>query len=346
MRTALYYSRDGFSKESLPLGNSVFVGKKSSRDLIVETSITVTYPQTLSIRIYGWSAPNAAVNFFTRDVEFGGVMAEPEQPEYANNQGNEPVISTEGEGERSITATAIFDFSGTWTCPPNVFKVTVECWGGGGKGGSASGNNRAGGGGGGGGYSRLVDYTVVPGNNYTVTVGTGGTTLANGTVTNGGNSWFFNASTVLARGGTSVAENATAGGAGGAIGIGTVTYSGGNGATAVVGSYGGGGGSSGGSAINGNPGNTYLGGLAPVGGGKGGDGHLETTAFPSGDGSDGEVPGGAGGGALCQTGGNNYIGGDGANGRVVITYCVIPTQYTVTGGGSYCANGSGVAVVK
>jgi len=77
MRTALYYSRDGFSKESLPLGNSVFVGKKSSRDLIVETSITVTYPQTLSIRVYGWSAPNAAVSFFTRDVELTGATRGP-----------------------------------------------------------------------------------------------------------------------------------------------------------------------------------------------------------------------------------------------------------------------------
>lgn len=77
MRTAVYYSTDGFKDQSVPLGNSVFVGRKSSRDLIVETNLTIKYPSTLSIRIYGWSAPSPAVTFFTRDVEFSGRVKGP-----------------------------------------------------------------------------------------------------------------------------------------------------------------------------------------------------------------------------------------------------------------------------
>lgn len=71
MRIAVHYSLDEFQTQSIPIGHGVFVGKNSSRDLHVETDITVKYPQILSIRIYGWSAP-ATVNFFTRNVEFNG----------------------------------------------------------------------------------------------------------------------------------------------------------------------------------------------------------------------------------------------------------------------------------
>lgn len=344
MRTAVHYSKDGFSKQSVPVTGNIYVGKKSSRNLQVVTSITVTYPETLSIRIYGWSAPTSAVSFFTRDVEFFGVLEETEHPEYANNQEEIPIITSEDGGDRSIMANATFDFSGTWICPPNVFKVTVECWGGGGRGGDASGNNKAGGGGGGGGYSSLIDYTVVPGNSYTVTVGAGGTRLANGTLTHGSDSWFINNTTVRAFGGRSVAENAPGGGAGGVVGVGSVTRIGGDGSIANTTSYGGGGGSSGGATGNGTPGNLSVGGIAPAGGGNGGNGYLSSTSTPSGNGTNGFTPGGGGGGAISQTGSGDFIGGDGSNGRVVITFCVIPTIYNVTGGGSYCANGTGVAV--
>jgi len=346
MRTAVHWSKDGFTRESIPIGNTVYVGKRSSRDLLVETALHVAYPETLSIRIYGWSAPNAAVNFFARDVEFNGMVDEKEKEK--GKQPEEEIANEEtGDGgERSILAIKSYPVPGTytWICPPNVFKVTVECWGGGGQGGDATGNNKAGGGGGGGGYSRLVDYTVVPGNSYTVTVGAGGVTLPDGTLTNGSDSWFVNTGLVLARGGKSVAENVIAGGAGGLTGVGTLSYTGGNGAAGNTATHGGGGGSSGGATGAGSNGNLSVGGIAPAGGGNGGNGYLATTDFPSGNGTDGNKPGGGGGGALSNTGSGNFVGGDGGDGQVIITFCVIPTAYNVTGGGSYCANGSGVPV--
>ncbi|MGE5317769.1 MAG: hypothetical protein ACM3ME_07215, partial [Chloroflexota bacterium] len=222
MRTSIYYSKDGFNRQSVPLGNSVFVGKKSSRDLIVETSITVTYPETLSIRIYGWSAPTPIINFFNRNVEFNGFLADNNKEQAVlldqDEQGDEP------GGERSVNTSTPFTTPGafTWTCPAGVTSITVECWGGGGKGGSVNGPNpQVGGGAGGGGYSKLVNYTVVPGNTYNGFVG-GGSTANN---TPGGDSWFINNTTVLARGGNSVTTmNSPTGAIGGAVGIGTAGF--------------------------------------------------------------------------------------------------------------------------
>ena len=70
-----------------------------------------------------------------------------------------------------------FTSSTTWTCPSGVTSVQVECWGAGGAGGSAStatsSGNRSGGGGGAGSYVKKT-ITVVPGTDYTITVGQGG----------------------------------------------------------------------------------------------------------------------------------------------------------------------------
>lgn len=77
MRIAVHYSLDNFQKQSIPIGHGIFVGKNSSRDLRVNTEITVRYPQSLSIRIYGWSAPTPTVNFFTGNVEFNGSLKGP-----------------------------------------------------------------------------------------------------------------------------------------------------------------------------------------------------------------------------------------------------------------------------
>lgn len=86
-------------------------------------------------------------------------------------------------------ATQTFSTSGSFTVPAGVTAITVEVWGGGGAGGGATGNPSAGGGGAGGSYVKNIGYTVIPGNTYTVTVGTGGT----GSTTagaSGGDSWF------------------------------------------------------------------------------------------------------------------------------------------------------------
>lgn|GEM_PF-1558431 len=333
MRTALYYSKDGFLQQSVPMGNTVFVGKKSSRDLLVETAITVTYPETLSIRVYGWSAPNPAVSFYAGNVEFGGVI-----PADEDETPQPPVLIADDNqdgGDRAPLGSTPYLSSGTWTCPPNIFSVTAECWAGGGKGGTVNQNSStSGGGGGGGGYSRKV-IPVIPGNTYTVTVGLGSTTTAPG-----GDSWFIDATTVLAKGGLSVANNSNVGANGGPVGIGDVSYIGGRGANGIAGNYGGGGGSSASTSGNGvNAISSYLGGIAPAGGGNGGDGALGV-----GPGNPGNVPGGGGGGAMKLTGNSTQVGGNGANGKVIITFCQLPAIFTVTGGGSYCSGGTGITV--
>ncbi|MCB9170629.1 MAG: hypothetical protein H6597_07910 [Flavobacteriales bacterium] len=233
----------------------------------------------------------------------------------------------------SAQTTVTYTTSGVFTPPPGVTQVTVECWGGGGRGGTRSSNGR-GGGAGGGAYARSV-LTVVPGNNYTVTVGAGSTSTSPG-----GDSWFSTNTTILAKGGNSVADNSATGAIGGtaAASIGTVKFSGGSGANAPGGT-GGGGGSSAGTAAAGVNGSGQNGGTAPAGGGDGGDGG---NGFFS-PGVAGTTPGGGGGGAergCCIT----VNGGAGANGQVKITYTYLYTNGTCMAAASYNAipdNGCG-----
>lgn len=104
MRIAVHYSLDDFQTQSIPIGYGVFVGKKSSRDLRVETDITVKYPQVLSIRIYGWSAPTS-VNFFTRAVEFDGNTRGP-LSEFTLSETHENVSCYNGnDGSIDLTVT-------------------------------------------------------------------------------------------------------------------------------------------------------------------------------------------------------------------------------------------------
>jgi hypothetical protein len=125
-----------------------------------------------------------------------------------------------------INSEVIFNNSTTWTCPPGVTSVDVECWGAGGSGGSAVGTlGRAGGGGGGGSYVKNT-VNVVPGTVYTITVGTGGTagtTLsANCSGKQGGKSEFSGPAiaTITASGGAAGtgANSHNGGGAGGVLG--------------------------------------------------------------------------------------------------------------------------------
>ncbi|QBZ98933.1 choice-of-anchor D domain-containing protein [Flavobacterium sangjuense] len=229
---------------------------------------------------------------------------------------------------RGQVVTQTYTTSTTFTVPAGVTQVSVEAWGGGGKGGTINGIGYGGGGGGGAYSSGLV--TVVPGNTYTVTVGTGATTTAAG-----GDSWFDTATTILAKGGGSVANNSTAGAAGGsaAASIGTTKYSGGNGANgSAILIIGGGGGSSAGTAAAGNSGANNNGGTAPAGGGDGGNGSALV-----GNGSPGISPGGAGGGAYGLIF-SLFTGGVGANGQVKLTYTLVP-EITVSGNGNTIADG-------
>jgi parallel beta-helix repeat protein len=217
----------------------------------------------------------------------------------------------------AIVTTFTTTGAGNWTAPAGVSSLTVEVWGGGGRGGSiTSGSSEvAGGGGGGGGYSKSV-ITVTPGQSYAYFVGAG-----SGTTSPGQDSYFINASTLMAKGGNSAADNSLTAATGGSstTGAGTTKYSGGNGASGSTGSNrAGGGGSSAGTGANGTAATNATGATAPTGGGNGGNGK----ASPSGNGTGGTAPGGGGGGAYRSSGSTTYTGGSGANGQVRLTYYV------------------------
>lgn len=155
----------------------------------------------------------------------------------------------------------------TWTAPPNVYSVSVLCVGGGGGGSGyyvrgSIGNwySTAGSGGGGGGLA-YGTISVVPGQQYTVQVGSGGigglcqpsnNNSSASTSTKGGpggTSFFKDASTLYATGGGDVGGGTGGGtyriGGGDGGGSGSGGYSGGNGTQTNWASGGGGGGAGG-----------------------------------------------------------------------------------------------------
>src|ERR1019366_5515644 len=139
-------------------------------------------------------------------------------------------------------AQAFFPTTTTWVCPAFVTRVDAECFGGGGSGASGNGAPSDASGGGGGAYSKKLVIPVTPGNSYTVTVGLGGNSVSVNKVGNdGSDSWFLDATTVLAKGGkgglirAGGGTPALAGGAGGlsSAGIGDTKFSGGDGGPVV-----------------------------------------------------------------------------------------------------------------
>src|SRR5690554_5449563 len=130
--------------------------------------------------------------------------------------GQTPVQQSDGSWEVILTT------SGTWTVPDNVYEITVEAVGGGG-GGALSINSSLAGGGGGGAYVSST-VCVVPNQSVNYSIGSGG--LGSNTLKHGGDTWFVDSSTVLAKGGTGT--NTSIGGEGGAAedSIGDVKISG------------------------------------------------------------------------------------------------------------------------
>lgn len=230
-------------------------------------------------------------------------------------------LTEPGFGQSQTYSTA---GSFNWTCPTGVTEVTVECWGGGGAGGGQNDTRDGGGGGGGGAYSAKT-MIVVPGNIYSVNVGTGGIGVAGGTGGDGNDSWFIDIITVLAKGGKGGQPSTGTpppGGLGGdaAGGIGTSKFSGGQGEAGYdnntgVGGYGG---SSAGNSSDGwsGPQNwataTYPTGSTPAGGGHGGDGGAANNNGLS------PVSGSGGGGG--GSGEGTMLGGNGYDGKVVISW--------------------------
>lgn len=231
---------------------------------------------------------------------------------------------------QTFSAPGTFSGVNGFTAPAGITSITVEVWGGGGAGGGGSFVNA--GGGGGGAYKKVVNIAVVPGSQYTITVGAGGTATNTGSGPAGGaSSGIFGSTTISASGGAG--SNGSNGGAGGTIAGG---FSGGAGASGTFNGHGGGGGSSAGSGtgtgINGISATSGTGAAAVTGGGAGGNGGLSVPA----SGSPGSAPGGGGGGGISA---GQISGGNGGDGKVVITYCSTSLP-TVTTPVNYCLNAS------
>jgi hypothetical protein len=209
--------------------------------------------------------------------------------------------------------TQLFNTTASFTAPAGVSSIEVEAWGGGGRGGLKSNGNGTYGGGGGGAYAKKV-LTVTSGSSYIVTVG-----LGSSLATAGGNSWFSNSTSILAKGGNSVPDDSSIGATGGlaSSSIGDITYSGGKGADGLA--DGGGGGASAGTSANGIAATSQAGAIAPSGGGNGSDGSSGSDA------SNGSFPGGGGGG-----GNKNGNPGNGASGKITIAWSCPTYSLTTT----------------
>jgi hypothetical protein len=203
----------------------------------------------------------------------------------------------------------VFITNGTFIVPSNVTRIKVDLWGGGGGGGKGNNSGYNGGGGGAGGYAFNV-LNVVPGTNYPVTVGIGGTNGVAGTFSS-----FSNLVSATGGGaGTNAVSNANGGGGIGGTTTNSIVSFGVSGATtnsivlfagsagAVGGSFGGGNGAS------------ALGSLGSVGG----LGGVSPNGTASGAGGNANGPGAGGGGS--SAGQNPAPGGTGGPGLVIVYY--------------------------
>lgn len=113
--------------------------------------------------------------------------AEGDSAEFIFSGGTWKLMYGSGPGMRHVE----FISSGTWTCPPGVFEILLIGYGGGGGGGAGgqapnsptAGLPQAvvsGGGGGGGSQLRTRRVSVIPGRTYTITIGDGGQSDADG----------------------------------------------------------------------------------------------------------------------------------------------------------------------
>lgn len=255
-------------------GSSVVSGSASP---LVVTGLTTGVAYTFKViatNVYGPSAPSAASNSVT------------------------PLVV----GQQAYTTAGTY----TWVAPAGVTSVSVVAVGAGGGGGNLCGTRQ----GDGGGLGYKNNYTVVPGNSYTVVAGAGGSSGGNG-----GDSYFVSTAVVKGGGGkhgcggTYTGDGGGNGGIGGAQaaqwggagGAGGYAGAGGNGATGNGGSPTAGSGGGGGGA-------KYYGlggGVGLLGQGCNGIAGTASVAYGG---------GGSGGGNGCGTGLGLYGGGGGSGG--------------------------------
>ena len=219
----------------------------------------------------------------------------------------------------------------TWVAPADVTSVSVVAVGGGAGGNRADQNCSRGGGGGGLGYKN--NYSVTPGNSYTVVVGSGGANYPPNTqaAQPGGDSYFVSLATVAGYGGGTTGSGGAYVGDGGGNGGNTNSASNQGGGGGGAGGYSGNGGSGGGTGTNGGTG---------AGGGGGG-----------GAGGNGGFGGGGAGGVGVLGSGSNGAGGVFVGGFSCGTARLgqggsggSPGSYTYAGGaaaGSYGGGGGG-----
>lgn len=253
----------------------------------------------------------------------------------------------------STTTTQTFITSGSFTVPPGVTALTVECWGAGGGGaggGLAGGSNSGGYGGGGGAYAKANALSVTPGAVLPYVVGTGGTGASPNNLGGSGGASSFSGTAVVAAGGTAATVSSTGKGGAASASVGDVRFSGG-GAGVAMGSGGCGGGSSAGTGSNGNlaadntGSGSKAGAAAVAGGGAGGSGGAANAS-----GTNGAAPGGGGGGG--GGGASAGSGGNGGRGQVRVTYtsarslvCSLASAAGTDGYGNSFPAGMGIAGV-
>jgi hypothetical protein len=225
----------------------------------------------------------------------------------------EEVAIPRGEAEYTTPGTY------SWTAPEGVTSVCVVCVG---AGGGPAANTSGAGGGGGGGLGWKNDIPVIPGQSYTVVVGTGGTRVTSGTAPAGGNSFFIDTSTVAGLGGGGGIAAGNGGVGGGFVGDGggnggnggsrgsTVGAGGGGGAGGYSGNGGNGGGGSTSSLVRGGSGGDGAGGGA---GGGGGCGTVDTAGSGGGVGIYGAGNSGVGGGGSLADGRGGFGGSGGSD---------------------------------
>lgn len=209
-----------------------------------------------------------------------------------------------------------------WTAPVNVTAVNVLVIGGGG--GSAASSSP---GGGGGGLAYGNNIPVVPGVNYTITVGTGGAVGVAGTI-----SWFNTSIYLFANGGgvgTGGSGVGGGGGGGGAAGYSAAGGAGGGAATLSIGTVGAGG-TAGGTVAT-----------ASFTGGAGGLASSANAAFNAAGAGVGGAAGGGSGGFLGGVGGGGVgIYGTGTNGTAGTATLAGAQGAVAANGGSAGGNGA------
>lgn len=203
-----------------------------------------------------------------------------------------------------VLKTQTFTSSGSWVAPAGVDKIIV--FGSGGGSGGSNGTATVGGNGGAGSILTSLPIVVVPGNSYSVVIGSGGSAGSAGS-NSSFDTYIFKGAPVSTTGGIYYTSGGLTGGSGNPAGDGTsggstASFSGGAGGSHSTNLPGGGGGGAGFGAA----------------GGVGGNGSFPT----GGSGSAAAANSGAGGGGGSGAGGSGgSAGSGGAGGSGIITIC-------------------------